>query len=104
MMDLKERPLMRKIFVYSIIGAVALFAYFDFSGLIGLTITIAVMLLIITPIYNFFIPQPVLQRQESDDEYHDRCQQDDDDSYIKEEEDRINQENFANQEALDSLL
>ena len=96
---------MRKIFVCTIIGAVALFAYFDFSGLIGLTITIAVMLLIITPIYNFFIPQPVLQRQESDDEYYGRCQQMDDDyTHIKEEEERINQANIANQEALDSLL
>ena len=105
MIGLKEMPLVRKMVVYTIFVAVALFAFFDFSGLIGLTITITVMYLIIKPIYNLFNPQPVLQRQEIDSEYHDRCQQDDDDyTYIKEEEERMNQENIANQEAADRLL
>ena len=105
MIDLKEKPLIRKIVLYIIFVAVALFAYFDFAGLFGLTITIAVMYLIITPIYNLFNPQPVLQRQESDDEYYGRCQQMDDDyTNSKEEEERINQANIANQEALDRLL
>jgi hypothetical protein len=105
MMNFKEKPLIRKLVVCTFFVAVALFAFFDFAGLFGLTITITVIYLIIKLIYNLFNPQPVLQRQESDDEYRDRCQQDDDDyTYIKEEEERVNQENIANQEALDRLL
>lgn len=105
MIDLKEKPLIRKIVVYTIFAAVALFAYFDFGGLFGLTITIAVMYLIIKPIYNLFNPQPALESEESDDEYYGRCQQDDDDyTYIKQEEERIIQENIANQEAANRLL
>ena len=105
MMDFKGRPLIRKIVVYTIFVAVALFAFFDFGGLLGLTITITIVYLIIKLIYDLFNPQPVVLREESDDEYHDRCQQMDDDyTHIKEEEERINQENIANQEAADRLL
>lgn len=104
MMNFKGRPLFRNIVVYTIIGVVGLFAFFDFAGLLGISITITVIYLIITSIYHFFNPQPVLQRQETDEEHYERWQEmDAHDSFIKEEE-RINQENIANQEALDRLL
>lgn len=104
-MNFKEKPFIRKVVVYTFFMVVALFAFFDFAGLFGLTITITVMYLIIKSIYDLFNPQPILEREESDDEYNDRCQQMDDDyTYFKEEEERINQQNIANQEAADRLL
>ena len=80
-----------KIIIFAVI---ALFVLFGHGGdLIGLAITAAVVYFIV----KLFMPsdghQPVAENQDDDDFYDN-----------KEEEDRLNQENIANQEALDRLL
>ena len=75
---------------------------FDHGGdLIGLAITAGIVYFIA----QLFIPSDGQQHvEESQDDYHARLQQEDDDAYYRqEEENRINQENIANQEALDRL-
>lgn len=106
MMDyFNKLSLIKKIIVSIIISALVLTALFDISGLLGLIITMTMLYLIIKPIYNLFNPQPVEYTAQSNDEYRDRQQEEDDDcDYIKEEEERLSQENNANQEALDNLL
>lgn len=105
MMDFKERPLIRKIVVCTIIVAVTLFAFFDFGDLLGIAITITMVYLIITLIYNLYNPQPAINREESDEEYRVRQQQQMDADYMsQQEEDRVSEENRLNQEAADRLL
>ena len=98
-MNFKNLSLTKKI-AACIFVVVALIAHFNGRSVLGLIVTIAVVYII-----TVLIKAPITEHQyieESKTDYHERMQEQMDQDYMAQlENDRVNEENRLNQEALD---
>ncbi len=95
MSNLKKMSVVKKALIGMFTTVLVVFLFYDISKLPGLIVNILVLYFIIIFINSLFSPSP---------QKNSEIGQDDDYTAQKEEDERLSQENIANQEALDRLL